>query len=278
MTTVVDIYIKLIIAVLGFVAPTVTLLFPVFFKGITIIKEKLLVQENQFEELIQTELATIDTSLASVETLGLLDAKTIREKFKKDRIKRQHQATNDLSRSLYYFELKEQIKWIFVPLFLALVYVMLYAVVKENVFNMMTQAEVESLGKDIIIIHAIVLILTTACIFIRIKVTKFNKNLSPWATSNNLKWIFLTLPVGIISLLAYFCICDNWFDAKEEFIKIHIETFILLMSLLMFFFSIRRLWRIACTVIDAKPMLDSWDQERSSSQVPRNVPNGGNVS
>lgn len=268
MVTVVDIYIKLIIAVLGFVAPTVTLLFPVFFKGITIIKDKLVIQENQFEELIKRELETIDSSLAKVETLGV-DAAKIKEDFKRDRINKQHQATNKLRRNLYYFELKEQIKWIFVPLFLSLVYVMIYAIIKDDVFKMLNANDVKCVGAFIILIHAVTFFLTAFGIIIRIYVPKFNKNLTDWAIRNNEKWLYLTFGLLLVSVLVYFCVENNWFNAEDEFIKIHIESYILFISLLLFFSTIRRLWGIVCTVIEAKPMLEENVQDNRPMQVPQ---------
>lgn len=264
MTAVVDIYIKLILAVLGFVAPTVTLLFPVFFKGIAIIKERLVIQESQFETLIQKELETIDNSLSSIETLGV-DAKKIKSDFKKKRKSKQHQATYILSRSLHYFELKKQIQWIFIPLFLSLVYVMIYSIVKENIFNMWELDGVKSVGKWFIEIHSFLLILTCLWLIVRIKVPNFNKNLSEWHIANNKKWLYLALFITLLSVLAFFCIKDNWFNVVDDYIKIHIEIYILSISLLLFLFTVRRLWGIVCTVIEAKPMLEEQDKKSSTS-------------
>lgn len=268
MTTVVDIYLKLIIAVLGFVAPTVTLLFPVFFKGIAILKEKLMTQEAQFELLMKKELEDIDKSFEAVEKLGV-DSKKLKKTFKKERLRKQQHATNQLSRSLYYFELKQQIKWIFIPLFLSLVYVMIYAIIKEGIFNMCEIEDVKSIGSIIILLHVIGLIMILIRLVIKIKMTKFKVDLTQWEINNSEKWIAFLLPLTIISAIVYFCIDNNWFNVQDKFIKIHIEAYFLCISLLLFFSTIRRLWGIVCTVIEAKPMLEEHGQDlRPSQQVP----------
>lgn len=268
MTTVVDIYLKLIIAVLGFVAPTVTLLFPVFFKGIAILKEKLITQEAQFEVLMKDELEKIDKSFEAVEELGV-NSKKVKEDFKKQRLKKQQAVTNELRRSLYYFELKRQIKLIFIPLFLSLVYVMIYAIIKEDIFNMCKIENVKLIGLIIILLHAIGLIITSIYIIIKIKYTKFRVKLTEWEIVNMRKWLSLLLPLAIISFIVYFCVFYNWFDARDGYVKIQIETYMLCISLLLFFSTIRRLWGIVCTVIEAKPMLEGNGQDLPPSEVPR---------
>ncbi|WP_026729479.1 hypothetical protein [Flavobacterium denitrificans] len=267
MTTVVDIYLKLIIAVLGFVAPTVTLLFPVFFKGIAILKEKLRTQEVQFELLMKNELANIDKSFEAVEKLGV-DSTKLKEKFKKERLRKQHHATNELSRSLYYFELKQQIKWIFIPLFLSLVYVMIYAVIKEDIFNMCKIEVVKNIGSVFILLHTIALIIIVIIIFIKIKIPKFKEGLTEWVINNMKKWLSFLVPLAIVSLLVYFCISNNWFNVEDKYVKIHIEAYFLCISLLLFFSTIRRLWGIVCTVIEAKPMLEEHGHDLRPSHFP----------
>jgi hypothetical protein len=83
------------------------------------------------------------------------------------------------------------------------------------------------------------------------------------------KWLSLLLPLAIISLIVYFCVYYNWFDARDGYVKIQIETYMLCISLLLFFSTIRRLWGIVCTVIEAKPMLEGNGQDLPPSEVPR---------
>ena len=265
METIIDIYIKLILAVLGFIAPTVTLLFPIFFKGIAIIKEKLLIQEEQFERLTQEEFGKIDESFEKVEALGMNTSK-VKEKFKKERTKLQHVAIIGLRRSLYYFELKSQIKWIFIPLFISLVYVMIYSIIKCNIFNRFDIDMVKSIGENIVLFHSIILLLTCCWIYFRVKIDTFKKKLSSWEITINNHWLVITIGALILSILTYLCIRYNWLSFTVENLKICIELYILLISLFMFVFTIRRLWRIVSTVIEAKPMLE--EQEKPSVSVP----------
>ena len=265
METIIDIYIKLILAVLGFIAPTVTLLFPIFFKGIAIIKEKLLIQEAQFERLTQEEFERIDESFKNAEALGV-DTSKLKEKFKKDRTRLQHAAIVGLRRSLYYFELKSQIKWIFIPLFISLVYVMIYSIIKCNIFNRFDIDMVKSIGENIVLFHSIILLLTCVWIYFRVKIDTFKKKLSSWEITINNHWLVITIGALILSILTYLCIRYNWLSFTVENLKICIELYILLISLFMFVFTIRRLWRIVSTVIEAKPMLE--EQEKPSVSVP----------
>lgn len=262
MNAIVDIYVKLIIAVLGFVAPTVTLLFPVFFKGITNLRKELETQEAQFEELIKFELEKLDASLANLKGFKV-EAKKIKEKYKKGRIKAQTKAITALSRNLHYFQLKEQIKWIFIPLFLSLVYVMFFFIIKENLFNSCRLDNIQVVSKFIIILHSILLFLTFGVLVYKIKKHNFSSNLlDSWESNNTKKWIYLVLFLLVGSILNYLFIEYNWCELEDKYIKTHIESYVLCISLLMFFFSIRRLWRIACTVIDSKPMLEASDSNK----------------
>jgi hypothetical protein len=251
---------------LGFIAPTVTLLFPIFFKGIAIIKDKLLIQEEQFERLTKMESEKIDESLKDAEMMMGPDIQKMKERFKKKRAKQQHNVINELRRSLYYFELKSQIKWIFIPLFISLVYVMLYSVVKCNIFNRFDTDTVKSIGENIVLFHSIIFLLTCAWIFFRVRIDKFKEKLSSWEIAINDRWLGITIGALILSLLTYFCIYNNWLNFTVKNLKICIELYMLLISLFMFVFTVRRLWRIVSTVIEAKPMLE--EQDKPSFSVP----------
>lgn len=272
MATIIDIYIKLILAVLGFIAPTVTLLFPIFFKGIAIMKERLTIQEGQFERLAQEESEKIEEKFQQVEDLGA-DVSKVKKKFIKDRTKKQDETINTLRRSLYYFELRSQIKWIFIPLFISLVYVMIYSIIKCNVFNRFEIHEVKHIGEVIILIHSIIFLLTSIWVGVRVKINKFKEKLSSWEIIRNDSWLSITIAACIISVLIYLSVCYNWFNFSTKNIIILIETYILSISLFMFLFTVRRLWLIVCTVIEAKPMLeDNRDQDKpvfSISPVPK---------
>ena len=109
-----DLFSQLIIAVLGFIAPIVALLFSIFHKGIIILKDKLLKQIEKDKKELKSE--------------GEIPA--IKEK-----IKELEKNKKDNENKIKLLDLKVQIKYLFLPFFLSLLFICSYYYVSEIIIK-----------------------------------------------------------------------------------------------------------------------------------------------
>lgn len=111
-----DIYTKLIIGIISFIAPMTVYLLSIFSKGIAIIKAKGEIEQKQIRELIRDNL-----------TVGNVNSKTISKSNKALK-----KAENRSDRRVRLLTPTRQIFRIFSSLFFSLLFVMIYKVVKDR--------------------------------------------------------------------------------------------------------------------------------------------------
>ena len=136
MILLVDVYTKLIIAVLGFIAPTVTLLLPLLGRRIEILKRQLVIQEMQMQIIQQNAQSQYEQQFSSITDEGLkTQLQKTAEKYAKGKTKEFDKAVRKLKRQITFLDLKTLIQKIFGALIVSLFFVMAYHLVKVNLYN-----------------------------------------------------------------------------------------------------------------------------------------------
>ncbi len=263
MIPVVDIYVKLILAVLGFIAPTVTLLLPVSYKGISIIKKNINIEESQYEILAEQEFSHIRSiAKAQPHMRGILEQAM--KTYRVERYQSQTAIIIGYKKKLYYLELKEQIKWIFASLFISLVYVMVYQALHQiDITKFLGIQNFIRAGKLIILGHGVLLFIISVGIFLRLLIEdKFKVSLSnnlikfPFKHYNSSIWSKRFFVISLLYFLLYLFIEYNWLLMEQSAFKPFIGLIILVTSFTIFLFAIGRIWRVACAVIETRPIVD----------------------
>lgn len=121
MNSFLDIYVKLVIAVISFIAPIIVYMLSVFGDGIAIISRKAKEEEYQITNLLRVQ----------ADSQGQLDAKIIKRSSKL-----LQDSEKENKRRLNLLTPHRQIVRVFCPLILALVLIMFDMVVKDPYFNM----------------------------------------------------------------------------------------------------------------------------------------------
>jgi len=133
--TIVYLYTQLVIAILGFVAPIVTLLLPVLGDKITIIRTLIKEQERQVEivkQSIKDQYTTVLNNAPHAEIKKDIDISV--GKHIKRSTKSFDSSLSTLKRSLRHCHLKRQIIHIFASLVLALFFIVCYYVLKFQLY------------------------------------------------------------------------------------------------------------------------------------------------
>lgn len=126
MNLIVDLYAKVVVAVFGFVAPTVTLLVGVLSERIKSIRDSKKKFESQSESINNALLEEFNASLKSLSTDV---ARDLMPSLLKSIKKAQHDYKKRivrLNRELRFLNIKKRIFWIFMFLFIALLLIALY--------------------------------------------------------------------------------------------------------------------------------------------------------
>ena len=135
MVTIVDLYAKAVIAVLGFIAPTVTLLLPILGGKISVIRAGIVDRERVSQQIRNGIKAQYQGAIEQ------MPKGTVRDSFVNSVDKDCAKSTKDfdksikkLKRSLRILTLKMQIKHIFISLLLSIVFISIYYMSKFHVF------------------------------------------------------------------------------------------------------------------------------------------------
>lgn len=126
MREIVDIYARVLIAVLGFVAPTVTLLMPILGDRIKVLKTQLEIRRRTLSEIISNNMSAYREALEKIPVNlreSLMTAIRNNEDFTNLEFRKSIKIVETQLRSL---NLKVQVKRIFLFLALSIVFVMLY--------------------------------------------------------------------------------------------------------------------------------------------------------
>lgn len=136
MVALVDIYIRLIIAVLGFIAPTVTLLLPVLGARIGELKKVLIEQEGVLENIKSELRKEYSAALEQITNQALRSRlQSTTEGYISENTITLTKTIEDKKKQLEFLNLKKQIKVIFGSLILSLVSVMVYELIKVNLYG-----------------------------------------------------------------------------------------------------------------------------------------------
>lgn len=113
----IDIYVKLLVAIISFIAPLIIHLLSVFSDGIAVVRRKFEEEERQMSKLIKEELKADD---ADIKNLVSTNSAAFKDKQEKNKCQ------------LQLLEPKRQIKRIFPTLFLSLLFMMIFSLVNAH--------------------------------------------------------------------------------------------------------------------------------------------------
>ena len=134
---VVDIYTKLVIAVFGFIAPTITILLPILEKRIKGVSALLQIQEDTLVSIQKDLNSKYIEKFAGIEDQKLKEVLVKQlEKYNDKSLKVFNGQIKETKKKLKYLNLKHQIKTIIGLLFLALAFICLYHLSRANLYHL----------------------------------------------------------------------------------------------------------------------------------------------